>query len=138
MPVQLLVQGHLGSRVQFRLWKHYSQNVPFWTGRCKPIGSRFWNDVRYHVPSMNRRDLLKLGASAAAVPAAGLAQQHDEHATPAQKVAKAATEWRPELLDDHQNQTVMVLVDLIIPATDTPGAKAALVNRHIDHLLAAA
>jgi len=76
---------------------------------------------------MNRRDLLKLGATAAAVPAAGLAQS-----------AKPVDNWKPELFDDHQNQTVIALIELIIPATDTPGAKAALVNRHIDHILAAA
>lgn len=66
---------------------------------------------------MNRRDLLKL---VAAVPAA---------------VARA--DWTPALFDTHQNQTVIALVDLIIPETDTPGAKAALVNRHMDHILAA-
>jgi hypothetical protein len=85
---------------------------------------------------MNRRDLLKLGASVAAVPAAGIAQQHDHVAGP--PMAKPAEQWKPEFLDDHQNQTVIALVDLIIPATDTPGAKAALVNRHIDHILSAA
>ena len=85
---------------------------------------------------MNRRDLLKLGASVAAVPAAGVAQQPEREASAA--TAKPADVWKPELLDEHQNQTVIALVDLIIPATDTPGAKAAMVNRHIDHILAAA
>ncbi len=40
--------------------------------------------------------------------------------------------WKPLFFDDHQNETVVALTDLIIPATDTPGAKAALVNRYID------
>jgi gluconate 2-dehydrogenase gamma chain len=40
--------------------------------------------------------------------------------------------WKPLFFDDHQNQTLIVLTDLIIPATDTPGAKAALVNRLLD------
>jgi len=40
-------------------------------------------------------------------------------------------------LDDHQNETLIVLSDLIIPATDTPGAKEALVNRFIDAIMAA-
>src|SRR6266852_9710399 len=90
---------------------------------------------------MKRRDLLKLGASIATVPAAGLAQQHEHSATAANQIAKSgvsASDWKPELFDDHENQTLIALVDLIIPATDTPGAKAALVNRHIDHILAAA
>src|SRR5439155_995354 len=53
-------------------------------------------------------------------------------------IAQPAAKWTQELFDDHQNQTVIALVDLIIPATDTPGAKAALVNRHMDHILGAA
>ena len=76
---------------------------------------------------MKRRDLLKLGASAAAAPVA-LAQ----HA-PAPIVPQAA--WTPQLFDAHQNETVVALTERIIPATDTPGAKAALVNRHLDRLL---
>ncbi len=43
--------------------------------------------------------------------------------------------WKPQVLDTHQNETVIALTELIIPATDTPGAKAALVNRYIDLLL---
>ena len=65
---------------------------------------------------MNRRDLLILSA---AVPA--LAQNNA---------------WKPQVFDAHQNDTVVALTELIIPATDTPGAKAALVNRYIDLLLA--
>ena len=90
---------------------------------------------------MKRRDLLKLGASVAAVPAAGLAQQQHHTAADAKQIAAggiSAGDWKPELFDDHENQTLIALVDLIIPATDTPGAKAALANRHIDHILAAA
>src|SRR5262245_55306608 len=43
--------------------------------------------------------------------------------------------WEPVFLDDHQNKTVIALADVIIPATGTPGAKDALVNRFIDLLL---
>src|SRR5437867_10734692 len=46
-------------------------------------------------------------------------------------------DWKPAFLDEHQNQTLIVLSDLIIPETDTPGAKQALVNRFIDLLLSA-
>lgn len=43
--------------------------------------------------------------------------------------------WKPVFFDAHQNETVEVLSELIIPATKTPGAKAALVNRFIDLML---
>ena len=44
-------------------------------------------------------------------------------------------DWKPIFLDEHQNETVIALSDLIIPTTDTPGAKDALVNRYIDLVL---
>lgn len=43
--------------------------------------------------------------------------------------------WAAQTLDAHQLATVETLGDLIIPATDTPGAKAALVHRYVDLLL---
>jgi hypothetical protein len=81
---------------------------------------------------MKRRDLLKIGASAAAAPAA-LAQQPAPKTAPATIAPPAA--WTPQLFDAHQNETVIALTERIIPATDTPGAKLALVNRHLDKLL---
>lgn len=48
--------------------------------------------------------------------------------------AQAGANWKPQFFDTHQNETLMALTDLIIPATDTPGAKAALVNRYADLL----
>ncbi len=85
---------------------------------------------------MNRRELIRtavLGAGAASV--AG-AQQH-RHAqlttiAPAQAAATATGEWTPAVLDAHQNATVIQLSELIIPTTDTPGAKAAKVNEWVD------
>ncbi|MCS7026009.1 MAG: gluconate 2-dehydrogenase subunit 3 family protein [Bryobacteraceae bacterium] len=44
--------------------------------------------------------------------------------------------WSPRLFDAHQNETVIALTEAILPATDTPGAKAAQVNRYLDLLLA--
>ncbi len=38
-------------------------------------------------------------------------------------------------LDAHQNATVVAMIDLIIPETDTPGAKTARVNEFIDLIL---
>jgi hypothetical protein len=40
------------------------------------------------------------------------------------------------VLDPHQNETVVAVTDRLIPDTDTPGARAALVNEFIDLLLA--
>jgi hypothetical protein len=40
------------------------------------------------------------------------------------------------VLDPHQDATVVALTDVILPATDTPGARAARVNEFIDLLLA--
>jgi hypothetical protein len=43
--------------------------------------------------------------------------------------------WSPQTLSPEQNELVTTLADLIIPETDTPGAKAARVNEFIDLLL---
>lgn len=47
---------------------------------------------------------------------------------------QSGANWKPQFFDAHQNETLITLTDLIIPATDTPGAKAALVNRYLDLL----
>jgi len=97
---------------------------------------------------MNRRDLLRAtvltGAAAALRPplVASQTPPPSSELTPAQNGVDASNEfnvpnWKPLFLDDHQNETLILLSDLIIPATDTPGAKEALVNRYIDLVLAA-
>jgi gluconate 2-dehydrogenase gamma chain len=99
---------------------------------------------------MKRRDLLRAGvltgAAAALRPRVSVAQSttaaQASELTPAQKGIDASKDlaapgWKPLFLDEHQNETLIVLGDLIIPATDTPGAKEALVNRYIDLVLAA-
>jgi gluconate 2-dehydrogenase gamma chain len=84
---------------------------------------------------MKRRDLFKtatLGFGAAAA-ASAQEQQHIHVATiaPAQAAA-TPSEWKPQVLDAHQNETVIQLSELIIPTTDTPGGKAAKVNEWVD------
>ena len=98
---------------------------------------------------MKRRELLRAGAFAGAVaalrPPLDMPQQtaaQSSELTPAQSGVDASQElstpnWKPLFLDDHQNESLIILSDLIIPATDTPGAKEALVNRFIDLVLAA-
>jgi Gluconate 2-dehydrogenase subunit 3 len=44
-------------------------------------------------------------------------------------------DWRPVFLNAHQDETLIVLSEAIIPATETPGGKAALVNRFLDLVL---
>ena len=56
----------------------------------------------------------------------------------AAQAAVTASTWTPSVLTPRQNEAVIALTELIIPATDTPGAKVALVNRFIDHVLATA
>lgn len=80
---------------------------------------------------MKRRDLLKASAAATALPAVTGAQQHAHEAA----AKPAASAWQPSVLNPQQLDTVIALVDLIIPATDTPGAKQANVHRYIDLFL---
>jgi gluconate 2-dehydrogenase gamma chain len=97
---------------------------------------------------MKRRDLLRAGvltgAATALRPAFTTAQTpaQSTELTPAQRGVDASKDlaapgWKPLFLDEHQNETLIVLSDLLIPATETPGAKDALVNRYIDLVLAA-
>ena len=101
---------------------------------------------------MKRREMLRasvlVGAAAALRPALSNAQSGAQgtaqpfELTPAQSGVDASKDlsapgWKPLFLDEHQNETLIILSDLIIPATDTPGAKEALVNRYIDLVLAA-
>ena len=96
------------------------------------------------VQGVNRREALRRlavgGAATAALPswvehlsalALDHAQSHGQHAA----AAKTAAAWKPKVLTPHQNATVITVSELIIPQTDTPGAKAANVNRVIDAVL---
>jgi hypothetical protein len=91
---------------------------------------------------VNRRQALRrlaggaVGAAAGSLwveSLAGLARQQ-AHSHVAQ-AAIAAPGWTPRVLSAAQNELVVTLTELIIPETDTPGAKAALVNRFIDSVL---
>ncbi|HUJ94913.1 MAG TPA: gluconate 2-dehydrogenase subunit 3 family protein [Terriglobales bacterium] len=80
---------------------------------------------------MDRREALKLLAANAALPlfsrdALALFQQVHEEFT---ETAAMKT------LDPHQNAMVTAISEIIIPQTNTPGAKAARVNEFIDVIL---
>src|ERR1700730_2823473 len=101
---------------------------------------------------MKRRDLLRAGvltgAAVALRPSRSTAQSTTQDTaqtpelTPAQSGVDASKDlaapgWNPLFSDENQNETLIVRNDLMIPATDPPGAKEALVNRYIDLVLAA-
>jgi hypothetical protein len=80
---------------------------------------------------MQRREVLKILAAGAALPVF----------TPSvaaffrEAQAQVGAAYKPRTLNPQQDATVVAMVDLIIPATDTPGAKAARVNDFIDVIL---
>lgn len=43
---------------------------------------------------------------------------------------------QPKVFNAHQDATVVTMAELILPETDTPGAKAVRVNEFIDHIVA--
>jgi len=77
---------------------------------------------------MNRRDMLLLLAGTAALPDSLLAMGRAVHTR-----ARAGT---LRTLNAHQNETVATIAELIIPKTDTPGAREAGVPAFIDVMLA--
>ncbi len=92
---------------------------------------------------LGRREALRRltlgGLGVASLPAwvealTGLAEARGhEHAS---APAAPAADWKPKVLDAHQDETIATISELIIPATDTPGARAALVNRFVDEVVA--
>lgn len=93
---------------------------------------------------INRRDLIRsalaAGATSALSPAFSFAQAISSGLTPAalgEDGSKFLTDpnWKLAFLNNHQNESLIAISDVVIPATDTPGAKAALVNRYLDLLL---
>lgn len=100
--------------------------------------------VRSSSPLVNRRDLLRAvllsGTVTALGPAFSFAQAVSAGLTPAARGEDgskflSAPDWKPVFLNDHHNKTLIALSDVIIPATDTPGAKEALANRFLDLFL---
>jgi glucoside 3-dehydrogenase (cytochrome c) hitch-hiker subunit len=62
-----------------------------------------------------------------------------EHSMEMRTIESSQTDtWKPQVLSARQFATTGVLVELIIPATDTPGARALQVDRYVDSVLASA
>src|SRR5580698_1435379 len=78
---------------------------------------------------MQRRDALKFLAAGAMTPALApemFAFFQDAH---------PASGYALRTLNPHQNALVVLMSEMIIPETDTPGAKGARVNEFIDVIL---
>lgn len=80
---------------------------------------------------LNRRDTLRGLALTIGVGATGWAERALAAAAPA-----PALTWTPTALTPDQAHLLDVVADLIIPATDTPGAREAGVPQFIDRALA--
>jgi hypothetical protein len=100
--------------------------------------------LQFSFPLISRRDLIRSALLAGMVPALGpalsFAQAVNSGLTAAARGedgSKVLTDpnWKAAFLNDQQNETLIALSDVVIPATDTPGAKDALVNRYLDLLL---
>jgi len=78
---------------------------------------------------MQRRELFKILGAGAALPALSpdlFALFRD---------AQPQSGYALKTLNPHQNATVVTMAELIIPATETPGAKGARVNEFMDLIL---
>lgn len=96
----------------------------------------------HHEQGINRRAALRsiaagVGAAASAVWVSELALLAEQQAPHAHLLAVTPQNgaWTPLVLSPEQFDTVGVLVELIIPTTETPGARAALVDRYVDGVL---
>jgi hypothetical protein len=86
------------------------------------------SDRKQSVP-LHRRELLKLASSALL----GLTAATPHFALPLELRSMAETpDWKPAFFNAHQNETLVILTELIIPKTDTPGANDAKVHRYLD------
>ena len=94
--------------------------------------------------ALNRRQLIRTALFASVAPLLGptfsVAQAVSSGLTAAARGEDGSAvlsdpNWKPAFLKEHQNSTLITLGDVIIPATETPGAKEALVNRYLDLML---
>src|SRR5438309_5687551 len=84
---------------------------------------------------MNRRELLRVLGASALLPALP-GRSAERLGAAGRRIHAQARSRGLQVLDPHQSETVATIAELIIPTTDTPGARAAQVHRFIDLLLA--
>src|SRR5258706_6474974 len=137
--------GRTGSRgtVEFELQLHLALSLP--TMRLlTPEAAQSAAKPQDTFPLISRRELVRaaLFASVAAAlgPAFSFAQAVESGLTPAARGENGAAflkdpNWKLAFLNDQQNETLIALNDVMIPATNSPGAKEALVNRYLDLLI---
>src|SRR5690606_12227406 len=95
-----------------------------------------------HTSGVDRRTALRrmAGAAASALWVSEIVALAESEAATAHLLAATPQggTWTPSVLSAEQFETVSQLVELIIPATETPGAKDALVDRYVDGVLESA
>ncbi|HXE12360.1 MAG TPA: gluconate 2-dehydrogenase subunit 3 family protein [Bryobacteraceae bacterium] len=85
--------------------------------------------------SISRRNFAAVLAGTTLLPAQAPAGAAPKTSLEHTDAALEAEEKKPRFFDDHQLSTVAILADLIIPRTDTPGARDAQVHQHLDEIL---
>src|SRR5215469_2035140 len=97
------------------------------------------NETSAEVGGLNRRQLMQrmLGTAGAGLALPGIAGGHPVHShlvsdstMSAAEAAAADAAWEPVFLDQHQNETLIVLAERIVPNSTT-----AQVNRFVDLLI---
>ena len=89
---------------------------------------------------LTRREALRVMGSAPLLPmldrpSASRAVERHGRSHSVVSPGKDRPPWTPKFFNAHQNETVTVVAELIIPKTGTPGARAAKVNEFIDLVL---
>jgi glucoside 3-dehydrogenase (cytochrome c) hitch-hiker subunit len=108
--------------------------MPAWKRKDVPgrlLEYAFTEDHVVQGEIMQRREVLRMLAVGAALPV--LPPSLLAHLQEAQ--AQVGSSYKLRTLIPQQNALVVTMIDLIIPVTDTPGAKAARVNEFIDVIL---
>ena len=86
-------------------------------------------------PAVPRRHALKILGAATVAPAVAEGAWMLHPLVPPQQ---DGTPWRPRFFTADENAAIETLAELIIPETDTPGARAANVHQYIDWIVSRA